>query len=214
MNTETYADPIHPVPTLTETQRPGSRETAPSRLLSVDAFRGFDMFWIMGGDYIIRSLPKIHDSPLTRALAAQMDHCEWAGFHFYDLIFPMFLFIVGASLVFSISRMVERAGRAATIKRIFIRSIVLFLLGMFYMGGVADGFENVYFAGVLHRIAVAYFFTALIFCFLGCSGRRSQTVPKPNPTSTVPEQPAAYEGELVARGVPQNGLIAMIVLCF
>jgi len=39
------------------------------------------------------------------------------------------------------------------------------LLGVFYMGGIAHGFKNVYFAGVLHRIAVAYFFTALIFCF-------------------------------------------------
>src|SRR2546429_555373 len=51
--------------------QPGtSAETVPRRLLSLDAFRGFDMFWIMGGDYIIRSLPKIHDSAFTRALAA------------------------------------------------------------------------------------------------------------------------------------------------
>ena len=94
-----------------------------------------------------------------------MEHCEWAGFHFYDLIFPLFVFIVGVSLVFSISRMVERDGRAAAIRRIVIRSVVLFLLGIFYMGGVANGFKNVYLAGVLHRIAVAYFFAALIFCF-------------------------------------------------
>ncbi len=146
-----------------------SEQIAPRRWLSVDALRGFDMFWIMGGDYIVRSLPKIHDSTLTRELAAQMDHCEWAGFHFYDLIFPLFVFIVGVSLVFSVSRMIERAGRRAAIKRIVIRSVILFLLGIFYMGGVANGFKNVYFAGVLHRIAVAYFFTSLIFCFLGSS---------------------------------------------
>src|SRR2546422_465862 len=101
----------------------------PHRVISVDALRGFDMFWIMGGDLIVRSLPKIHDSPFTRQLAAQMDHCEWAGFHFYDLIFPMFVFIVGVSLVFSVTRMVERDGRAAAIKRIVIRSVILFLLG-------------------------------------------------------------------------------------
>ncbi len=57
-----------------------------SRLMSVDALRGFDMFWIMGGDYVLRSLPRIHDSPLTRGLAAQMEHCEWAGFHLYQII--------------------------------------------------------------------------------------------------------------------------------
>ena len=133
------------------------------RLASVDALRGFDMFWIIGGDMIIRSLPKIHDSTFTRGLAAQMEHCEWIGFHFYDLIFPLFVFIVGASLVFSISRMLEHSGRLTTLKRILLRSVVLFLLGVFYMGGIANGFKNIYFAGVLHRIAMAYFFTALIF---------------------------------------------------
>ena len=136
-----------------------------TRLVSLDALRGFDMFWIMGGDYVVRSWPKIHDSPLTRGLAAQMEHCEWAGFHFYDLIFPLFIFIVGVSLVFSITRMVERDGRFAAIKRIVLRSVILFVLGILYMGGVANGFKNVYLAGVLHRIAVAYFFAALIFCF-------------------------------------------------
>jgi predicted acyltransferase len=135
--------------------------------MSVDALRGFDMFWILGGDLALRALPQVHDSKFTRALAAQMEHCEWAGFHFYDLIFPLFVFLVGVSVVFSLRRMLEREGRAAVLKRIFVRSLVLFLLGIFYMGGVADGFRNVYLAGVLHRIAVAYFFTAVLFCFCG-----------------------------------------------
>src|SRR4051795_5713563 len=64
---------------------------ASRRFISVDALRGFDMFWIIGGDHLIRSLPAAHDSPFTRTLAAQMEHCEWAGFHFYDLIFPLFV---------------------------------------------------------------------------------------------------------------------------
>ncbi len=138
---------------------------ASARMVSVDALRGFDMFWILGGDYVIRSLPKIHDSTFTRGLAAQMEHCEWAGFHFYDLIFPLFIFIMGASLVFSLTKMRARFTRPAVVKRIVIRSVILFLLGVFYMGGVRDGFANVYLAGVLHRIAVAYFFGALIFSF-------------------------------------------------
>jgi predicted acyltransferase len=172
-----------------------ANSSAPRRLVSVDALRGFDMFWIMGGDQIVRSLPKIHDSPLTRALAAQMDHCEWAGFHFYDLIFPLFVFIVGVSLVFSIPRIIERDGRPAAIKRIVIRSVILFLLGIFYMGGLANGFKNVYLAGVLHRIAVAYFFAALIFCFFGSS----------------PSPPEERAGE---RRPTQFRLFIMISLCF
>ncbi|HWF19847.1 MAG TPA: DUF5009 domain-containing protein [Verrucomicrobiae bacterium] len=144
---------------------PPAATAARPRFISVDALRGFDMFWILGGDQAVRALKTIHDSPLMRGLAVQMEHCEWAGFHFYDFIFPLFVFIVGVSLVFSISRMLEREGRAAAIKRIAVRSIILFLLGVFYMGGIADGFDKMYFAGVLHRIAVAYFFAALIFCF-------------------------------------------------
>ena len=135
------------------------------RLQCVDALRGFDMFWILGGDYVVRSFVAIHDSPLTRWLAGEMEHSEWAGFHFYDFIFPLFIFIVGVSLVFSLSGMLERVGRAATLKRIFRRSIILFLLGVFHMGGVANGFDGMCFAGVLQRIAGAYFFAALIFCF-------------------------------------------------
>ena len=146
-------------------ETPRADQSQQSRFISVDALRGFDMFWILGADILIRSLPKIHDSPLTRGLAEQMEHCAWAGFHFYDLIFPMFVFIAGVSIPFSIPKIIEREGKSAAVKRIFIRSFILFLLGVLYMGGVANGFNNVYFVGVLHRIAVAYFFAALLFCF-------------------------------------------------
>ena len=152
-------------PAETQPMEMPARRNPGQRLRSLDALRGFDMFWIIGGDYVARALPGIHDSPLTRACAAQMEHCEWAGFHFYDLIFPLFVFLAGVSLVFSISRTIERAGRKAAVRRIVIRSLLLFLLGIFYTGGIGNGFKNIYFAGVLHRIAVAYFFAALIFCY-------------------------------------------------
>jgi predicted acyltransferase len=131
----------------------------------VDALRGFDMFWILGGDLLLRSFQKIADVPFTQGLAMQMSHCDWDGFRFYDLIFPMFVFIVGISIPFSLPKIVEREGKAAAARRIAVRSILLFVLGVIYMGGVANGFKNLYFAGVLQRIAVAYFFAALLFLF-------------------------------------------------
>jgi predicted acyltransferase len=133
--------------------------------MSVDALRGFDMFWIVGGDHLIRSLQKVHDCTTTRQLATQMEHCQWAGFHFYDLIFPLFVWIVGVAIPFSIPGLIERQGLAGAIRRIIVRSMLLFVLGILYMGGVSNGFQNVYLAGVLQRIAVAYFFAALLFCF-------------------------------------------------
>lgn len=136
------------------------------RFASVDALRGFDMFWIVGGDYLIRSLEKITKSPVTSGLAKQMEHCEWDGFRFYDLIFPLFIFIVGVAIPFSLPKILEREGKPAALKRIAVRSAILFVLGILYMGGVANGFKEVYFAGVLQRIAGAYFFAALLFCLV------------------------------------------------
>jgi predicted acyltransferase len=150
-----------------ESKHPAVQEmTAPSqRLVSLDALRGFDMFWIVGGDWLVRSLSKIYDCPATRELKEQMEHLPWEGFHFYDLIFPLFVFMVGMAIVFSVPLMIQQKGMGATIRRIVIRSVILFLLGILYMGGVSYGFHEIYMAGVLHRIAVCYFFTALIFCF-------------------------------------------------
>src|SRR5437773_4823227 len=136
---------------------PGSSNLS-QRLMSLDALRGFDMFWIIGAEDLFHGLNKISNTGLFRVLAEQLDHEDWEGIHFYDLIFPLFVFIVGVSLVFSLTRRIERAGRAAAVKRIVIRSVILFLLGIFYMGGVANGFKHVYLAGVLHRFTVAYFF--------------------------------------------------------
>jgi predicted acyltransferase len=145
----------------------GDADPARRRFISVDALRGFDMFWIIGADHAVRSLVRVHDSPLTRTLATQMEHAPWAGFRFYDLIFPLFVWIVGVAIPFSLPRIIEHRGRAAAVGRVALRSAALFLLGVLYTGGVANGFDNVYLAGVLHRIAVAYFFAGLLFCFLG-----------------------------------------------
>lgn len=140
------------------------------QLVSIDALRGFDMFWIMGGDYLLRSFRKVYDCPFTRELEGQMNHVPYEGFHFYDFIFPLFIFIVGVSITLSLPSIIEKEGKPAALKRIFIRAVILFLLGIFYMGGIEYGFENIYLAGVLQRISIAYFFSAIIFCFFRVKG--------------------------------------------
>ncbi len=77
------------------------------RITSIDALRGFDMFWITGGEGIIHALHRVAPGPTTEALDMQFRHVSWAGFHFYDLIFPLFLFVVGAVLPFSLTRRLE-----------------------------------------------------------------------------------------------------------
>src|SRR4051812_37596760 len=76
------------------------------RLVSLDALRGFDMFWILGADAVIEELGKVNHSHAVDVIVKQGDHVPWEGFHFYDLIFPLFVFIVGVSLVFSLSKII------------------------------------------------------------------------------------------------------------
>ena len=95
----------------------------PERLHSLDALRGFDMFWIIGADALVRALDRMGDNPVTRFLSSQLSHVEWAGFHFYDLIFPLFVFIAGVSSVWSLTKETERHGRAGATRRVIRRGL-------------------------------------------------------------------------------------------
>src|ERR1035441_10258843 len=93
--------------TATQTQ-PAGNAPASQRLMSVDALRGFDMFWIIGADTLVYALNRMTQTRPTTFLADQLDHAEWEGFHFYDLIFPLFVFIRCVSLLFSLPRPFKR----------------------------------------------------------------------------------------------------------
>jgi predicted acyltransferase len=136
-----------------------------NRLVSVDALRGFDMFWIIGGGGVVHAIHAVCGGRFTGFLSRQLDHCEWRGFHFEDLILPLFLFLVGVSLVFSLGRIIEKEGRRGALIRVFRRSLLLFLLGLFYYGGVRGGWQEIRWSGVLQRIALAYCGAGLLFCF-------------------------------------------------
>ena len=61
------------------------------RLLSLDVLRGFDMSFIMGGEVVLICLASLF--PVLEFIGGQMQHSQWDGFTFYDLIFPLFLFV-------------------------------------------------------------------------------------------------------------------------
>jgi predicted acyltransferase len=137
-----------------------------TRLGSLDALRGFDMFWILGADALVLALGAVSQSAPVRFLTGQLEHKEWEGFAFYDLIFPLFVFIVGVSLVFSLTAVLARESRATAVKRILRRAAVLFLLGIFYNGGLTHVWPEVRLVGVLQRIALAYAAAGILFCFV------------------------------------------------
>lgn len=140
--------------------------TTGRRLVSLDALRGFDMFWIIGAGALVGALNRMGQTPATKAIGAQLQHAPWEGFRFYDLVFPLFVFIVGVSMVFSLGRLIEEAGRKAALLRILRRTVVLYLLGIFYYGGVICNWPEVRLLGVLQRIALAYMGAGFLFCFL------------------------------------------------
>jgi len=135
-------------------------------LLSLDALRGFDMFWIIGAEGLVRGLQKFAGGGLIGLVAEQLHHKAWAGFHFEDLIFPLFVFIAGVSLVFSLEKTLRQSGRRTAVLRILKRSALLYCLGILYYGGFSTPFESIRLLGVLQRIALCYLFSGLLFCYL------------------------------------------------
>ncbi|MFZ0527073.1 MAG: hypothetical protein WA776_01150 [Xanthobacteraceae bacterium] len=127
------------------------------------------MFWIMGFDGAMVALAQMSEGKgaLVHAaggfLAAQFQHVAWEGLRFYDLIFPLFVFLTGVSIVLSLPRLVEREGRAKAHLRVLRRSLLLYVLGLIAYGGISKHWGDVRLLGVLQRIALCYFFTSLMF---------------------------------------------------
>jgi predicted acyltransferase len=165
----------------------------PARLLSLDALRGFDMFWIISGEGIFHGLANVvltkhslYRNPTDWQITATVDlnfwekiavgisnqlhHSPWNGFTFYDIIFPLFIFIAGISMPFSFAKQIEKAGvNIAIAKRSIYRSLIKRTLILIFLGMVVNGlfkwqsYENTRMASVLGRIALSCFFAAIIY---------------------------------------------------
>ena len=162
------------------------------RLQSLDALRGFDMFWIICGEGIFHGIASVikekyslqqstvdwqiaissEVSPVERiflTISNQLHHSVWNGFTFYDLIFPLFIFIAGISMPFSFGKQMEqaldkKAAKTRIYRSLIKRTIILLLLGMVVNGALKlSGYENTRFVSVLGRIALSCFFAAIIF---------------------------------------------------
>ena len=142
------------------------------RLHSLDVFRGFDMFWIMGGDALVIALAALFGCGSHEGLAQQMHHPDWVGFRFIDLVFPTFIFIAGVSWPFSYARQLEKGfGRGKIILRVLKRYAILFLLGLVYMGVLLDGPAGSRWDSVLGRIGFAWAGAALLYVFFSFRAR-------------------------------------------
>jgi predicted acyltransferase len=152
---------------------PGLAATAPApRLLSIDALRGFDMFWIIGGAEVVKALAEWGNWSFKNEIDDQLEHVPWEGFHFYDLIFPLFLFVIGAVVPFSIAALRQRGESNPRIYwRILRRAVLLFALGLLYNRVLQLDFQSLRVAGVLQRLAICYGVAAIIVLNVGWRGQ-------------------------------------------
>lgn len=133
------------------------------RLLSLDALRGFDMFWITGGGMLAMFIAQATG---FEWLYEQMEHVEWAGLHMYDLIFPLFMFISGVAIPYAIESKLEKGvAKKELFLKVAKRMIILVFLGIVYNGALRGDLTNIRFASVLGQIGLAYFFASVIVIY-------------------------------------------------
>lgn len=136
------------------------------RLVSIDALRGFDMLMICGADAFFRSFEGKTSMAWLDGLAHQFEHPEWIGFTFYDFIFPLFLFISGVSIPFSLAKALEtHAPKNEIYRKAFVRMLILIGLGMLDKNAPFPFFdwEQIRLGSVLGRIGIAGFVTVVLF---------------------------------------------------
>jgi len=99
------------------------------RLVSLDAFRGWTMFWIVGGAALVGGLQALNPNPVINGLVYELNHTDWQGLRFYDLIWPSFMLMTGMSLPFSYAKRSLTQTHSQIFMRVLRRFAVLFLLG-------------------------------------------------------------------------------------
>lgn len=139
-------------------------EISDQRLVCVDALRGFDMLWIIGGSEVLVTLAKATDFSFLSNMPVNFDHA-WDQFHFYDLIMPLFLFIVGVVMPVSFKK---RIARGESKKNLYIhvirRVIILYILGLIASGHLLtfDSSKLHLWTDTLHAIAVGYLVSSIM----------------------------------------------------
>lgn len=155
------------------TKSTSSENILSKRLESLDALRGFDMFLIIGGTHLISSFIDAMNWESLGWLTAQFRHIPWHGLTFEDVIFPLFLFMVGVSMVFSVASSRRKGlSNREIIWKAFKRMIVLSLLGIVYKNNPLHfDWDQIRYVSVLGRIGVAGFLATLILLNTTWKGR-------------------------------------------
>ena len=140
------------------------KENDSKRLISVDALRGFDMLWIIGGGEVLVTLSKATGLKFLNTFPEQFDH-SWGEFHFYDIIMPLFLFIVGVVMPIAFKKRLARGeSRKKLYTHILKRVLILYVLGLVASGNLLTFDLSKIHLGTdtLHAIAMGYLVSSVL----------------------------------------------------
>ncbi len=130
------------------------------RIFSIDFFRGFTMFMLVGGlNDIFGKLDPVSSGPVVNFFQQQLHHVQWEGLHFWDLIQPFFMFIVGVAMPFSFSRRWQRGDSwRKTFYHVITRCFFLLLIGW----AISSSATTSNFNNVIAQLSVTYLIAFLI----------------------------------------------------
>ena len=124
------------------------------------------MFWIIGGYELVRGLGNgLHSEWLNRYIMPQIEHTPWAGFTAWDLIMPLFLFVVGSAMPFSFAKRLERGESKGRIYlHILLRVVILWVLGMIAQGHLLEYQlpKLHWYSNTLQTIAAGYLISSIL----------------------------------------------------
>ncbi|QGY42936.1 DUF5009 domain-containing protein [Maribellus comscasis] len=130
------------------------------RIFSIDFFRGFTMFMLVGGIGGLFSKIDLSESGVVlRFFQQQLEHVPWEGLHFWDLIQPFFMFIVGIAMPFSLTKRWDRGDSwMKTFKHVLLRCLFLLLIGW----AISSSPTTSNFNNVMAQLSVTYLLAFLI----------------------------------------------------
>ena len=126
------------------------------RLVSLDTFRGFIMFWIIGGEALAVGLQAFKPNFLLSTIAFELNHTPWQGLRFYDCIWPSFMLMVGVSVPLSFAKRSRTQTYAQLLGHAVKRFAVVFLLGSLRQSIHSGAPYWVELSSALQPIAIAY----------------------------------------------------------
>lgn len=149
----------------------GKMPATTKRLASLDILRGFDLFMLVFLQPVLVEIARVANIPWLNAVMYQLDHEVWEGFRAWDLVMPLFLFMVGTSMPFSFAKYRGGTDRKPLYKRILRRFLLLFLFGMIVQGNLLalDADKILIYNNTLQSIAVGYLIAAMLM--LHCTVR-------------------------------------------